>query len=65
MKKNKAKVSPPIDLKSLGEEVLAFCQNGATKEDVSYFIKEFEEMKVLLEEGKRKLSLNKSNDNEN
>lgn len=56
MNQIKSKVSPPQSLKELGEEIIAYAKTKATKEDIAFFRKELEEMKAMLEEGKKRHS---------
>ncbi len=56
MNQVKSKVAPPQSLKELGEEILDYARTKATKEDIEYFKGELEEMKAMLEEGKKRHS---------
>ena len=56
MNQIKSKVAPSQSLKDLGEEIIEYVKTKATKEDIEYFKKELEEMKAMLEEGKKKHS---------
>lgn len=56
MKTVKTKISEPQPIQDFCEEVHDFVKNKATKEEVSFTIKELEEMKEMLEEGKKRHS---------
>jgi len=54
MKTVKAKVSAPQPINEFCEEVYGFVKNKAKKEEIAFIIKELEEMKAMLEEGKKR-----------
>ena len=56
MREAKAKISGRQPINEFCEEVYDFVKNRAKKEDIAFIIKELEEMKAMLEEGKKQHS---------